>query len=300
MRCGTAASWRPSPVPDVGPALVKHINWPRWVAGVLAGLATHLLFALTVWPLFWFLSGQPPNEPLPAEAPHQGWTLAGNALAALAFALPHSVLLHPATRNRLKAWISPAFYGLFFCVATCVTLLLVIATWQTSPVVAVEFTGLPRMLVQAGFYGSWLSLFYSLHLGGLGWQTGFTPWWAWVRNAPAPRRDFEVRSLYRWLRHPIYLSFLGLIWFNPRFTLDRVVLLGVWTVYIFVGSWLKDRRLVRSIGDPYRSYMREVPGYPLMLAGPLARVPAPSREPSTDQLPFPAPSDCATVRPRAA
>ncbi len=115
-----------------------------------------------------------------------------------------------------------------------------------------------------------------------------------------PRRDFEVRSLYRWLRHPIYFSFLGLIWFNPRFTLDRVVVLGVWTVYIFVGSWLKDRRLVRFIGDPYRSCMREVPGYPLMPTGPLARVPALCREPSTDPLPFPAPSDCATVRARAA
>ena len=100
-------------------------------------MATHLLFALTVWHLFWFLAGQPPNEPLPADSPSREWALAGNTLAALAFALPHSVLLHPATRNRLKAWVSPAFYGLFFCVATCVSLLLVIGTWQTSPVLEI-------------------------------------------------------------------------------------------------------------------------------------------------------------------
>ena len=278
---------------------MKHDNFWRWGAGVLAGVATHLLFALTVWHLFGFLAGQPPNQPLGVDAPHRGWALAGNALAALAFALPHSGLLHPATRGRLKAWISPAFYGLFFCVATCVTLLLVVATWQTSPVVAVEFTGLPRTLVQMGFYGSWVSLFYSLHLGGLGWQTGFTPWWAWVRGAPPPRRDFEVHSLYRWLRHPIYPSFLGLIWFNPRFTLDRVVLLGVWTVYIFVGSWLKDRRLVRFIGEPYRQYMHEVPGYPLLPSGPLARVPATPLVGPADTLPFSAPPDRASVRARA-
>ena len=30
-------------------------------------MATHLLFALTVWHLFWFLAGQPPSEPLAAE-----------------------------------------------------------------------------------------------------------------------------------------------------------------------------------------------------------------------------------------
>ncbi len=279
---------------------MKHDNFWRWGMGVLAGVATHLLFALTVWDLFWFLAGQPPIEPLAPDAPHRGWALVGNTLAALAFALPHSLLLHPTTRGRLKAWISPAFYGLFFCVATCLSLLLMIGTWQTSPVVAVEFTGLPRTLVQAGFYGAWVSLFYSLHLGGLGWQTGFTPWWAWVRKAPPPRRDFEVRSLYRWLRHPIYLSFLGLIWCNPRFTLDRVVLLGVWTVYIFVGSWLKDRRLLRFIGEPYRNYMREVPGYPLMPAGPLARVPDSSLAKPAETLSFPAPPDRVSVPARAA
>jgi len=272
----------------------------RRTAGIAAGVVTHLLFALTVWHLYWFLAGKPPNAPLAVDSPNRGWALAGNLFAALVFAVPHSVLLHPTTRGWLKAWISPPFYGLFFCVATCVTLLLVIATWQTSPVVVVEFTGSAGQLVQGCFYASWAALFYSLHLGGLGWQTGLTPWLAWVRGAPSPRRDFEVRSLYRWLRHPIYLSFMGLIWFNPRFTLDRVVLLAVWTTYIFIGSWLKDLRLLRFIGEPYRQYMAQVPGYPLMPAGPLARVPLVNRELPNDVISFPAAMDRTPAHVRAA
>ncbi|MCA9240632.1 MAG: hypothetical protein KDA37_10545, partial [Planctomycetales bacterium] len=100
--------------------------------------------------------------------------------------------------------------------------------------------------------------------------TGLTPWLAWVRGQAPPRRDFNPCGAYRFVRHPVYLSFMGLVWFTPTMTLDQAVLTGVWTVYLFVGSWLKDRRLEHFIGEPYREYERRVPGYPLMLVGPLA------------------------------
>jgi hypothetical protein len=30
---------------------------------------------------------------------------------------------------------------------------------------------------------------------GLGWQTGLTPWWHWVRGVPQPRREFLERNV---------------------------------------------------------------------------------------------------------
>ena len=68
-------------------------------------------------------------------------------------------------------------------------------------------------------------------------------------------------------------SFLRLIWFTPIVTLDRLGLIVVWSGYIFLGSVLKDRRLLFFLGDLYRSYQARVPGYPGMPIGPLARVP---------------------------
>ena len=46
--------------------------------------------------------------------------------------------------------------------------------WQTS--------GGAALLLRAGFIGSWIALFYSLSLTGLGYQTGLTEWWHWVRR----------------------------------------------------------------------------------------------------------------------
>ena len=128
------------------------------------------------------------------------------------------------------------------------------------------------------FLACWPALIYSLSLTGLGYQTGFTRWWAWVRRRKLARRAFEVRGAYHFLRHPIYLSFLGLVWLTPAVTLDRALLIGLWTGYIFLGSYLKDRRLEFYLGESYRKYQARVPGYPFFLFGPLAKVPMAAAE----------------------
>ncbi len=233
--------------------------------GIAFGVLTHLLFIVTVAYLFQFLSG-------PAAPVAKSGNLAIDLLLAVQFAAPHSVLLHPTIRERLGAIIGPAFYGCFFCCVTCGSLLLTIAAWQSSPIVFWQLTSARCTAVQAAFLASWAALLYSLHLNGLGYQTGFTPWWNWVRRRPAKPRLFRPRGAYHWLRHPVYLSFLGLLWFVPLMTLDRALLTLSWTAYIFMGSWLKDRRLEYYLGDTYREYQARVPGYLGMPFGPLARI----------------------------
>lgn len=241
----------------------------RRASGIAFGMVTHGLFAFTVWHLFWFLKG--PSVPGGGEA---RWReiLADAALAA-AFAVPHSLFLLPTVRRRIVAVGVPGpLYGCFFCTISCLTLLATILLWRPIDLVVWRWPAPLDACVSWGFAGSWLALLWSLHLTGLGWQTGLTPWWHWVRGVPQPRREFVERGPYRVLRHPVYLSFLGLIWFAPIVTLDRVVLMAVWTAYIFAGSVLKDRRLLHFIGDEYRGYQARVPGYPGIPFGPLARI----------------------------
>ena len=242
--------------------------------GIAFGAATHALFAVTVWHLVWFLAGHGPGA---GTAPADGATtvraITIDAVLATMFAMPHSILLLPAVQRSLtKHLVPPAFYGCFYCVVTCVALLTTIFVWQPSDVIVWAWPASLGPWVTAAFVGCWGLLLYSLHLTGLGHQTGFTPWWRWVRGLPQERREFRPRGAYSILRHPVYLSFLGLVWFTPVVTLDRAVLIMIWTAYIFIGSTLKDRRLAFFIGEPYREYQARVPGYPGMPLGPLARV----------------------------
>jgi protein-S-isoprenylcysteine O-methyltransferase Ste14 len=242
----------------------------RRVLGIAFGVGTQLFFGLIVWYLYWFLKG--PDRPTIGTC-----NLWIDGALAILFAVPHSILLHPTTRTWLTRLVPQAFYGCFYCVATCCSLLPLFMFWQPDPYVIWWAAGTVRVGVQTAFFASWGALFYSLSLTGLGYQTGWTPWWRWLRNRPAAARAFRPRGAYRWLRHPVYLSFLGLIWFTPLMTLDRLVLAGVWSVYIAIGSWLKDGRLVFYLGDTYRAYQAQVPGYIGVPIGPLARVPIATR-----------------------
>jgi protein-S-isoprenylcysteine O-methyltransferase Ste14 len=241
----------------------------RWL-GIAVGLLVQVLFVVASYYNLTFLLGCPPQA--------GKWSVAWDTVLALQFSVVHSVLLLPAVRQRLQRYISPAFYGLFFCTATCVTLLFTISQWQVGDWALWQLTGWPRLAVHSLYMSCWGTLFYSLCCSGFGYHTGWLPWWYWVKQVPVPRRPFKPRGAFAVMRHPGYLSFLGLIWITPDMTIDRALLVGIWTVYIFLGSCLKDARLIHYMGDTYREYRARVTGYPGMFFGPLGKVrfPAPA------------------------
>lgn len=222
-------------------------------AGIAVGWSTQLLFGITVWYLYWFLQD--------GKQATRNTSLLWDAFLALQFAIPHSILLLPAVKKKLTKFIHPAFYGLMFCAVTCFSLLLLIDCWQTHGYELWHFQGIGGILMRICFIASWFALYYSINLTGLGYQTGYTPWSYWLHGESVPARPFQPRGAYHMLRHPVYLSFLGLIWFTPRMTLDHALLTATWTVYIFTGSWLKDRRLAYYLGRSYQDYAAKVPAY---------------------------------------
>lgn len=229
----------------------------RRAAGISFGFGNQVLFLVTVWYLFWFLrDGYVLNR--------QGDWVIRDCLLAIWFAVAHSVMLVPATRKRLARWIPQPFYDSVFCVVTCLSLIVLFFGWRTSETLLWEANGAAQVVIHVCFLASWVALFYSLSLTGLGYQNGWTPFYYWLIRQRPPRREFRPTGAYKLIRHPVYLSFLGLVWFTPRMSLDHAALTAVWTAYIFYGSFLKDRRLQRFIGQPYREYMERVPGWPIV------------------------------------
>ena len=241
--------------------------WRRAV-GLVVGATAQLMFAVTVVWLYGFLSDT--AAILAAPSSFAAMLLKDVGLALL-FAVPHSLLRFPKVQSAICRVIGREFFGVFYCIVTCVSLWIVFWGWQGSEHIVWELHGWPRTAVVAAFHLSWLALGYSLLLTGLGYQTGFTEWSHWARRLPLPRRRFAPTGAYRWLRHPVYLSFAGLIWFAPRMTLDHALLTAVWTVYLAVGSYLKDERLAYYMGHEYRRYQEQVAGYPFVPLGPLGR-----------------------------
>jgi methanethiol S-methyltransferase len=248
----------------------------RRLCGILFGIAVQILFIATVPPLFCLL-----RNDFSTRRPGPLWI---DALLAIQFGIPHSVLLLPRVKKFLGRSIPPGFYGCLHCLATCSSLWVLFAFWRGSDIVVWQWPQALRPAVAWAFIGFWGVLFYSLVLAGLGYQTGLIPWWHWVRRRPLPPREFRPTGAYRWLRHPVYLSLLALVWVTPVITADRAILMGVWTGYVFVGSYLKDQRLIFYIGERYRAYTSRVRGFPLIYWGPLGL------RPSLEDVPLPLPA----------
>jgi protein-S-isoprenylcysteine O-methyltransferase Ste14 len=73
--------------------------------------------------------------------------------------------------------------------------------------------------------------------------------------------SLEVGGTHRYVRHPLYIGTLLLVWslflFFPW--LSNLLACGMITLYTLAGIQLEERKLLRQFGQPYADYRRKVP-----------------------------------------
>lgn len=74
----------------------------------------------------------------------------------------------------------------------------------------------------------------------------------------APRGTVEIRGPYRWVRHPIYLGFLLIVWPSADLTGDRLWFAVLSTVYLGIAIPLEERSMRRALGSAYDAYRTRV------------------------------------------
>lgn len=203
-----------------------------------------------------------------------GWAWAGNAALVAQFPLVHSWLLTRrggrllAAGRDLGRTLSPTT----FVVASSLQLLAAFLLWSPSGVVLVEVPlGVPA-LQGAAFALAWLMLGWTMAEAGLGIQLGYAGWRAALKGGSPWPRTFARRGLHAVVRHPIYLTFLLVLWTGSRWTLDSVLLGAAWGSYCVVGPLLKERRYQARYGEEYRRSRAPLPlVLPLWSPRPLGR-----------------------------
>lgn len=66
-------------------------------------------------------------------------------------------------------------------------------------------------------------------------------------------------GLYHYVRHPLYTFSLTFLWLGPRMTLNSFVVYVSLTLYILVGIFFEERKLVRAFGEDYENYRSATP-----------------------------------------
>jgi protein-S-isoprenylcysteine O-methyltransferase Ste14 len=65
-----------------------------------------------------------------------------------------------------------------------------------------------------------------------------------------------VNGLYRFMRHPLYVFGLLFIWLNPIVSQNSLALYVGATIYVFIGAYFEERKLLRKFGAEYATYRK--------------------------------------------
>ena len=68
-----------------------------------------------------------------------------------------------------------------------------------------------------------------------------------------------TRGLYRLVRHPLYTAGLLFLWLSPQVTVNSFTMYVGATVYILVGAYFEERKLLREFGTAYAEYKAKTP-----------------------------------------
>lgn len=66
-------------------------------------------------------------------------------------------------------------------------------------------------------------------------------------------------GFYQWVRHPLYLFGLLILWLSPLMTINVLTVISGLTAYVFIGARFEEQRLLREFGEDYRAYRERTP-----------------------------------------
>jgi protein-S-isoprenylcysteine O-methyltransferase Ste14 len=68
-----------------------------------------------------------------------------------------------------------------------------------------------------------------------------------------------THGLYRYVRHPLYTFSLAILWLSPSVSMNSFIFFAVLTMYVFVGIFFEERKLLRVFGEEYAKYRALTP-----------------------------------------
>jgi protein-S-isoprenylcysteine O-methyltransferase Ste14 len=184
-------------------------------------------------------------------SPAAGWdAIAADGALITIFALHHSV----CARERVKEAIArrvpaPLLRSVYVWIASLL-LMLVCLLWRPIGGELYAAAGVLAIgLAAVQLAGLWITArgvarIDPLELAG-------------IRPAAAAQ-GLQVSGPYHWVRHPLYLGWLLMVFGAAHMTGDRLAFAALTTFYLVVAIPWEERSLRRSFGADYLRYMRDV------------------------------------------
>lgn len=218
-------------------------------SGALVYLIAFIFNLIPTYAIFNGIDGNVGNDIVSA-------TLINISLITL-FGFQHSIMARPGFKRWLETYIPKAAERSTYMLATAIVTFTLCLGWQSMPSVIwqAEDTILYNALLGIGLAG-WVLVLYATFLINHFDLFGLRQVWMYFKGEEYTPVPFQLKSLYKTIRHPIMTgAFIG-IWFTPVMTAGHLLFAMGMSLYIIIGVYHEEKDLIRAFGEHYLNYRR--------------------------------------------
>jgi len=173
------------------------------------------------------------------------------------FGLQHSLMARPRFKRWIYKFLDESIERSTYVILSSLFLFMLSWHWQPLPMMLWNVTDPIRYSILNGlFWFGWGLAIFSSGLIDLLDLTGIRQVSAYLKNIPHSPPEFKIKSIYRYIRHPIMLGTLIGLWATPSMTAGHLLLSVGFSVYIFIGIIYEERDLEKILGDEYQNYQQ--------------------------------------------
>lgn len=231
------------------------------IAAFVYGTLCYLLFLATFLYSVAFLGNFGLDQTIDgASTVPFGQALLVNTLLLGLFAVQHSVMARPSFKQWWTRFITKPVERSTYVLFSSLALLLLFYAWQPMGGTVWEVRDpIARGTIYSLFAGGWLLILVATFLINHFDLFGMRQVWLYLKGHPYTPLKFAVPSLYRYVRHPLYVGWLLVFWATPMMTAAHLVFSIATTTYILVAIQFEERDLVKVYGSAYDEYRKQVP-----------------------------------------
>jgi methanethiol S-methyltransferase len=189
-----------------------------------------------------------------------------------AFALQHSGMARPAFKRWWTRIVPQEAERSTYVLLSSLALAALFVFWEPIGGLIWSVSGVARAAVIGLYLVGWILLLYTTFLIDHFDLFGLKQVWRRLGNKIYRAPAFRTPTLYKLVRHPLYVGWLVIFWSAPTMTAAHLLFALACTAYILIAIRWEERDLVAAFGNTYSDYQARTPMLIPRLRSPRARM----------------------------